>query len=182
MELVSAILARYDWAQKKLAEVVASHGHPCSESDISRWINGKREIPNETLPVLREIYRTGQSGEAKAGPSEPTGNITLPVVAQIPHIQKPIEALGQCQLPNWVLGGNFKDCYVLQLKSDALSPRYNVGDYLVIRRGEQFANGDVLIMDLDGKLASCIMGSDKAQPHDVLGVVIALIRNQKGVF
>lgn len=196
LELIDKILGLVNWNQVRLKDELR-HTHEfrtITAETLSRWVT-KKNKPSHNAKVLvkrlQEIYtKAAVNGQVKAQeqlrllPKKERIVLKLPIVTTVPNGSiKEKAVLDYIEIPNWLLGGNYEDCYILQIRTADLLPEFKPGNVLIIQPGEG-SSGDTLLATSgpEEKLLSIKLPSENRQKIKVIGVIIATINNLKGSF
>lgn len=138
-----------------------------SESVVSRWKGGV--VPRgPTFEKLKKLTR------------ENLPEISIPL-SVLPMVRFPLlgslpagapedareEKVGEMELPAIMLGGNWKDCYAIQLTGDSMEPEAYKGDWVLVRKNKRPEIGDWVIAKIDERWCVKKMGKKPGELESV---------------
>lgn len=127
---------------------------------IGRWRRGESSPTKKNFAQLKRLA----SGEMMlrepsvpyiAHPAPQTADlVTLPILGSVPA-GSPHESLnekmGQILMPPILLGGNWKDCYLLRVEGDVMEPAAQDGDWVIVKQNRIPKTGDWIAVKINGE-------------------------------
>lgn len=152
------------YSQAQLARILG-----VKQSTVGMWESGKNKPQNPSLEALANMfnvstdYLLGRDTINNQKTSESA--ISIPVLGKIPA-GIPIEAIEDIidyeEIPSdWANGG--KEYFSLQVKGNSMSPRYEDGDILILRKQDTCENGQDCAVMVNGNDATFKRVKDGSQ-------------------
>jgi SOS-response transcriptional repressor LexA len=109
---------------------------------LKRLANGEMMLREPSVPYL-------------VHPSPPTADsINLPILSSIPSgsaHESVEEKVGQIFVPPILLGGNWKDCYLLRVEGTIMEPEAKNGDWVIVKQNKTPKSGDWIAVKTNGE-------------------------------
>lgn len=154
--------------QRKLADKLG-----ITNPVISVWITGKRNPKPDTLrriasatgkpfSFFAQEYRSNEYVQSiEATPLTPTNTVTLPILADVPaglpdYSDRDVEFFHSIPR-NMFPGADF----IIRCIGDSLSPKFNLGDYCVIRKTTDPMHGRAMIVKTENGICMKVINKTK---------------------
>lgn len=125
-------------------------------STVSDWAKGKKYPRVDKIKALADYLGVMPSDLREEAHPNARKNIMIPVLGSVPA-GIPLEAVEDIidweEIPESMLAGG-KEYFALQVKGDSMTPRYEPGDVLIVRRQETCDSGQDCIVMVNGNDAT----------------------------
>ena len=149
----------------RIRELRTSHGMTQSQlaaiagvtdKAVSTWENGTSTPRMGAIEKIASHFSVSKAFLMGESPNTTANAIRIPVLGSIPA-GIPIEAVEDIidweEIPaDWIRGG--KEFFCLQVHGDSMSPRYEDGDVLILRKQDTCENGQDCAVLVDGAEAT----------------------------